>query len=203
MRCRHDAEGACLSAPIGGGRLLVFAITTGWRKEEILAFRRSDLDLETGAVLTRAENNKGGRDDMDYLPPATLEHLRSIVSFSIRRYSRGPMPCGRWTCSSSASRRPPASTCRASSNASTICTPSCHLYGMHDLRRAYATENCDRHAATGPTAEDAAQGHPDDDAVRRDGPEDEEGRRIGLRAGRRSEALIECLLSVEPFCEST
>ncbi len=40
--------------------VLVFAMTTGRRKDEILNFRRDDLDLETGSVITRAENNIGG-----------------------------------------------------------------------------------------------------------------------------------------------
>ena len=87
--------------------VLVFAITTGWRKEEILEFRREDLDLERGAVLTRAADNEGGRDDMDFLPAAGI-HLPCII------------------------QRPHE------------CTDTCFLYGMHDLRRAYATENCDR-----------------------------------------------------------
>ncbi len=43
--------------------LLVFAMTTGWRIEEILSFRREDLSLKTGRILTRASDNKGGRGD--------------------------------------------------------------------------------------------------------------------------------------------
>lgn len=61
--------------------VLVFAITTGWRKEEILEFRREDLDLERGAILTRASDNKGGRDDMDFLPEATIQHIQQIACF--------------------------------------------------------------------------------------------------------------------------
>ncbi len=61
--------------------LLVFAITTGWRIREILALRCADMDLETGAIMTLAPDNKGGRDDSDFLPPIALEHVRGLVSF--------------------------------------------------------------------------------------------------------------------------
>ena len=38
--------------------ILVFALTTGWRIDEILSLRRDDLDLETGAILTGRETTK-------------------------------------------------------------------------------------------------------------------------------------------------
>lgn len=100
---------------------MVFAITTGWRKEEILEFRRHDLDLATGAIVTRAEHNKGNRDETDFLPDVTLSRLCQIASFHPTVFH---LPC-------IVKRRH-------------RCTPTCHKYGMHDLRRAYATENCDR-----------------------------------------------------------
>ena len=66
--------------------LLVFAITTGWRIEEILSLRRDDLDLTTGAILTRAADNKGSRDDMDHLPLEVLEIVKAGIGFESRAF---------------------------------------------------------------------------------------------------------------------
>ena len=45
------------------------AYMTGWRIGDLLGLRREDLDLDAGTAITRAEDNKGKRDEVcSYIP---------------------------------------------------------------------------------------------------------------------------------------
>ena len=127
--------------------MLVFALTTGWRIDEILSLRRDDLDLETGAILTRAGDNKGKRDDRDYLTTTALEHMCGCSPVSSALSSIGPTTGEPSTPSSIVSRGLRGSTCPARDADKHECTDACHRYGFHSFRRGYATLNADSMSA--------------------------------------------------------
>lgn len=121
--------------------LLFFAATSGWRISEILALTREEIDLDTGKVTTLASKNKGGRDDVDYLPEATLEHLRAIQQAKFPEVF--PWPHDRRTFDVVFHRIQKAAEIELPCiiQRKHECTDACHRYGMHDIRRMYATEN--------------------------------------------------------------
>jgi integrase len=123
--------------------LLAFAATTGWRIEEILSFRKEDLNLKTGAILTRAADNKGSRDDMDYLPAPVLELVKGIVGFQPLVFLWPHNERTLWVEFQRIQKAAGiARTCPDAGRHE--CTDACHYYGFHALRRGYATWNADR-----------------------------------------------------------
>src|SRR6476469_4311033 len=101
--------------------LLVFGYMTGWRISDMLALRRADLDLDAGYAITRADANKGDRDERVKLHPVVVEHLRRVHEefHRLQTLAGVKLHC--------AGRHEH--------------TPACHAYGVHDLRRAFATVN--------------------------------------------------------------
>jgi integrase len=121
--------------------LLVMGYMTGWRISELLALRRDDLDLETGQAVTRAADNKAKRDERVKLHPFALDHLRKLAHFDPRVFP--------WNHNRTILQRQFA----AIQEAAGIHLPCpgehkhsrfCHVYGFHDLRRAFATMNADK-----------------------------------------------------------
>jgi integrase len=121
--------------------MMVFAYMTGWRISEILALRRSELDLDAGTAVTRLEDNKGGRDDRVKLHTVAIEHLQKIPGFSESVF---PWPLSTRALLDEWHRIQAAADIHLSCHREHEHTSACHFYGFHDLRRAFATQNAPR-----------------------------------------------------------
>ena len=120
--------------------LLVFGYMTGWRISEPLALRREDLDLENASAITRADDNKGNRDDLVPLHAVVVEHLQKIASFEPIVFPWYHNSRTLWTEFAKIQR---AAGIHLDCHEKHEHTPACHVYGFHDLRRAFATVNAE------------------------------------------------------------
>jgi integrase len=121
--------------------LIVMAYMTGWRISELLGLRRDDLDLIKGEAITRADSNKGKRDETVKLHPVVVQHLKKLAGFTPTvfpwyRNMRGLMEAFAKIQEAAGVHLP----CHGDHKHSRYC----HVYGFHDLRRAFATMNADR-----------------------------------------------------------
>jgi integrase len=114
---------------------------TGWRIGDIMALRREDLDLEEAFAITRAEDNKGNREERVKLHPVVIDHLRQLPVFSPVVF---PWNHHRRTLDDEFHRIQEAAGIHLPCRRNHQHTPACHVYGFHDLRRAFATMNADK-----------------------------------------------------------
>lgn len=122
--------------------LLVTGYMTGWRISDMLGLDRDDQDPETGIAITRAEDNKAKRDERFKMHPVVNEHLRQLVDGRGRRVF--PWPHDRRTLQSEFARIQEKAGIKLPCHGKHKHTRFCHVYGFHDLRRAFATMNADR-----------------------------------------------------------
>ena len=118
---------------------------TGWRVNEPLALRWDDVSLDKATAITWHEDNKGKRDEVVPLHPVVVEHLRKLVDFGPMVF---PWPHHERTLYVEFARiQQAAKTEKGERIIDLPCrekhehTDACHLYGFHDLRRAFATQN--------------------------------------------------------------
>ena len=111
--------------------LLTFAYMTGWRVFEVLSLRRHDLDLAAGTAITRAEDNKGRRDEVAPLHPVVIEHLKCVATFDTLVFPWNHHERTLW---SEFDRIQIQAGIHLPCHESHEHTAACHLYGFHDLR---------------------------------------------------------------------
>jgi integrase len=121
--------------------LVVTAYMTGLRVGEILAIRREDLDLEKGELITRWDDTKADRDEVVPLHAVVVEHLRVVIGDHPLALPWPHDPRTLWAEFTRMQREAGIHLpCRERHGH----TPSCHVYGFHDFRRAFATVNAPR-----------------------------------------------------------
>ena len=124
---------------------LLFQYMTGWRMSEPLELLREDLDLETGYAVTRAKDNKAGKEARIPLHPVVVEHLKAIPGFTPEVF---PWPQGRRTMWEQFKRIQKQAGIKKTCRKDHPCMDSCNYYGFHDLRRGFATQNADKLSAS-------------------------------------------------------
>ena len=117
---------------------LTFTYLTGWRKSEPLQLLRSDVDLKNGSAITRAEHNKGGRDERVPLHPLVIELLREIPGFTAEMFPWHKSHRGLYD-DFKRIKQAAGIELECAGNHSGDCTESCKYYSFHDLRRGFAT----------------------------------------------------------------
>jgi integrase len=121
--------------------LIVMGYMTGWRVGDMLALRRDQLDLEAGLAVSLAEDNKGKRDELVKLHPVVVEHLRRLAGFTPTVL---PWNQNQRTLYTEFARIQKAAGIQLPCPRAHEHTAFCHVYGFHDLRRAFATMNADK-----------------------------------------------------------
>jgi integrase len=124
--------------------LVVMGYMTGWRISDMLGLRRDGVDLVEGVAISRADANKGKRDERVKLHPVVVEHLRKLAGFDVQVF---PWPRDRRTLDTEFDRIQKAAGMHLPCPKAHEHTPACHAYGFHDLRRAFATMNADKLSA--------------------------------------------------------
>ncbi len=121
--------------------LITFCYMTGWRISEPLAVRWDDVALDAAYAITRADDNKGDRDERVPLHPVVVEHLRKIMDFGSLVFF---WPHHKRTLYVDFAAIQDAAGIYLPCTAKHEHVDTCHRYGFHDLRRAFATVNAPR-----------------------------------------------------------
>jgi integrase len=121
--------------------LVVMGYLTGWRISDMMGLRRADLDLDAATAITRAKDNKGNRDELVKLHHVVIDHLRKLACFEPFVF---PWHHDRRTLHTIFAEVQEAAKIHLRCDEVHEHRRFCHVYGLHDLLRAFATMNVAR-----------------------------------------------------------